>query len=133
VFINIVQFPPVKQGKNQEFRAWFACSSAEYAKHEGFIRRRLLKPREGGTYAAIVEHESHETFMAMHTSSTQAEAEKRSTRSSREPNPALLRSGPGLAPSRRGLGTRYSRGAMTGQGQAACSERSFRRVIHATQ
>jgi hypothetical protein len=36
-----------------------------------------LKPRGGGTYAAIVEHESYETFVAMHTSSTHAEARKR--------------------------------------------------------
>ncbi len=47
------------------------------AKYEGFIGRRLLKPREGGNYAAIVEHESYETFLAMHRSPAQAEASKR--------------------------------------------------------
>ncbi len=77
MFINFVQFPPIKPGKDAEFQQWFAWSSAEYAKHKGFIRRRLLKPREGGNYAAIVEHESYETFMAMHTSSTRAEARRR--------------------------------------------------------
>lgn len=77
MFINVVQFPPVKPGKDEEFRQWFAWSNAEYAKHNGFIRRRLLKPRDGGAYSAIVEHESYETFMAMHTSPTQAEAKKR--------------------------------------------------------
>lgn len=77
MFINIVQFPPIRSGKDAEFQEWFTWSNAEYAKHKGFIRRRLLKPREGGAYAAIVEHESYETFMAMHTSSTQAEARRR--------------------------------------------------------
>jgi heme-degrading monooxygenase HmoA len=77
MFVNIVRFPQIKPGRDAEFQEWFAWSSAEYAKHKGFIRRRLLKPHGGGTYAAIVEHESYETFMAMHTSSTQAEARKR--------------------------------------------------------
>jgi hypothetical protein len=49
-----------------------------YATHAGFIRRILLQSREGGDYVAIVEHESRETFMAMHTSPTQAELRQRS-------------------------------------------------------
>lgn len=77
MFVNIVQFPEVKPGKDQEFREWFAWSNGEYAKHKGFVRRRLLKPRGAGNYLAIVEHDSYETFMAMHTSPTQAEAHKR--------------------------------------------------------
>jgi len=77
MFVNIIHFPPVKAGKDGEFLDWFAWSNQEYAKHRGFVRRWLLKPREGGRFAAIVEHESYETFMAMHTSSTQAEAAKR--------------------------------------------------------
>ena len=77
MFVNVVHFPPIKGGKDTEFRDWFEWSNREYAEHEGFIRRKLLNPREGGNYAAIVEHESYETFMAMHTSPTQAEARKR--------------------------------------------------------
>lgn len=77
MFVNIVHFPPIKAGKDAEFREWFAWSNEQYAKHKGFICRRLLKPWEGGNYVAIVEHDSYETFMAMHTSSTQAEAHKR--------------------------------------------------------
>lgn len=77
MFINIIYFPPIKAGKDAEFREWFAWSNQEYAKHKGFISRRLLKPRGGGNYLGLVEHESYETFMAMHTSSTQAEAHKR--------------------------------------------------------
>lgn len=79
MFVNIIHFPPVKVGKDAAFREWFAWSNEQYARHEGFISRRLLKPREGGNYVAIVEHQSHETFMAMHTSSTQAEARVRVT------------------------------------------------------
>lgn len=77
MFVNIVHFPPLKEGKEAEFLQWFDWSNQEYAKHKGFIRRRLLRPREGDTYLAIVEHESYDTFMAMHTSLTQAEAKSR--------------------------------------------------------
>ena len=77
MFVNIIHFPPIKPGKDAEFREWFAWSNKEYAKHKGFISRKLLKLREGGNYAAIVEHESYETFWAMHTSPTQVEAGKR--------------------------------------------------------
>ena len=41
-----------------------------YAKHPGLFCRILLQPREGGNYVAIVEHDSYETFIAMHISST---------------------------------------------------------------
>ena len=77
MFVNIVHFPPIKAGKDAEFQAWFAWSNEQYAKHKGFISRKLLKPREGVNYVGVVEHESYETFMAMHTSPTQAEAHKR--------------------------------------------------------
>lgn len=77
MFVNIIYFPPIKAGEDARFREWFAWSNEQYARHKGFISRRLLKPREGGNYAAMVEHESYETFMAMHTSPTQAEAGKR--------------------------------------------------------
>lgn len=77
MLVNIVQFPRIKNGKDAEFRQWFVDSNRAYAEHPGFIRRILLKARAGGDYVAIVEHESHETFMAMHTSTTQAELRKR--------------------------------------------------------
>lgn len=77
MLINIIRFPPVKAGKEAEFLEWFRWSNAEYARHTGFISRRLAKPREGGNYVGVVEHESYETFMAMHTSPTQAEANQR--------------------------------------------------------
>jgi heme-degrading monooxygenase HmoA len=77
MFVVIVNYPPMKQGKDEEFREWFAWSNKEFATHRGFISRRLLKPIKGGNYAAIVEHESHETFMAMHDSPGHDAAGKR--------------------------------------------------------
>ncbi len=76
-FINIIRFLPIKAAKDAEFREWFAWPNAAYAKHKGFISRRLVKPREGGNYMGMIKHESYETFMAMHTSLTQAEAGQR--------------------------------------------------------
>jgi len=68
-FVNLINFPPLKPGKDGEFREWFGRSSELFAKHQGFISRTLLKSTEGTErYAAVVEHESKETFMAMHLS-----------------------------------------------------------------
>jgi quercetin dioxygenase-like cupin family protein/heme-degrading monooxygenase HmoA len=68
-FVNLIKFPAVKPGKEKEFREWFGHSSELFAKHQGFISRTLLKSTEGtDRYAAVVEHESKETFMAMHLS-----------------------------------------------------------------
>ncbi len=74
MFVVIINFPPIKAGKDDEFRKWFAWSNKEFAKHKGFISRQLLKPLKEGNYAAVVEHENHETFMAMHTSPVHDEA-----------------------------------------------------------
>jgi len=75
VFVNIVEFPPIKKGKDEEFRKWFEWSNSVYEKFDGFISRRLLKPSKGrGKYIAIVEHESEETFMAMHLSDERQKA-----------------------------------------------------------
>ncbi len=68
-FVNLVNFPPIRSGKEAEFLEWFRWTNELYAKHKGFISRTLLRPIEGSTnYAAIVEHDSKETFMAMHLS-----------------------------------------------------------------
>lgn len=69
MFVNIVQFPPIKAGKDEEFQEWFTWSTGVYKQFEGFISRKLLHPtKAGGNYAAIVEHKSEDTFMAMHLS-----------------------------------------------------------------
>jgi heme-degrading monooxygenase HmoA len=77
MFIVIISFPPIKSGKDEEFREWFAWSNKEFARQKGFISRRLLKPLNGGKYTAVVEHDSQETFMAMHNSPEHDEAGKR--------------------------------------------------------
>ena len=74
MFIVIISFPPIRAGKEAEFEKWFAWSNSEFSGFKGFIRRRLLKPLEGGNYAAIVEFENRETFAAMHDSPSHAEA-----------------------------------------------------------
>ncbi len=79
MFIVIVQFPPLRPGKDQEFMEWFEWSNKGFAGHRGFIRRRLLKDTDTGSYAAIVEHESRDTFMAMNAGAFHAEAGKRVT------------------------------------------------------
>jgi heme-degrading monooxygenase HmoA len=79
MFIVIINFPPIKPGKDEEFREWFIWSNKEFANYKGLISRRLLKLLKGGNYAAIVEHESHETFMAMHNSPEHGKADKRVT------------------------------------------------------
>jgi antibiotic biosynthesis monooxygenase (ABM) superfamily enzyme len=74
MFINLIEFPPIAAGKDQEFRDWFTSSNTVYARFPGFISRRLLKfSGEEAGYWAIVEHETEETFMAMHTSPERAE------------------------------------------------------------
>ena len=75
MFVNIVQFPPIKKGKDDEFKKWFEWSNTVYEKFEGFISRRLLEPTEdNGNYVALVEHESEKTFMDMHLSDERQKA-----------------------------------------------------------
>jgi hypothetical protein len=77
MFVNIINFPAIHDGKEAEFKEWFSWSNGEYAKHPVFVSRRLLIPREGGNYVAIVEHKSYETFTEMHTNPPQAKALER--------------------------------------------------------
>ncbi len=78
MFVNIVEFPPIVPGKEQEFEDWFAWSNDLYRPFVGFVSRRLLEPTRGeGPYVGIVEHESEESFMAMHTSETREQVRAR--------------------------------------------------------
>jgi quercetin dioxygenase-like cupin family protein/heme-degrading monooxygenase HmoA len=73
-FVNLIDFAPLKPGKEETFREWFHHSSEVFARHPGFISRTLLGPIEGSSrYAAVVEHESKETFMDMHLSDDREE------------------------------------------------------------
>ncbi len=72
MFINFVEFPPIKEGKEQDFKDWFNESNAIFSKFDGFVSRRLLVSAKG-SYAGLVEHQSKETFLKMHNSKEQAE------------------------------------------------------------
>lgn len=78
MFVNIVEFPPLVDGRDAEFREWFEWSNGVYAAFDGFVSRRLLQDTAApGHYAAIVEHASEATFMAMHTSEARQQAWER--------------------------------------------------------
>ncbi len=77
MLVIIINFPPIKEGRDAQFREWFAWSNGEFKKINGFIGRRLLRPAKGGNYAAIMEHESLETFTAMQKSPEHGEAGRR--------------------------------------------------------
>lgn len=69
MFINTIEFPAITAGKETEFLEWFKWSNSIYKNFNGFISRRLLKSNIGnGNYISLVEHESKDTFMLMHTS-----------------------------------------------------------------
>jgi len=77
MFVVFISFPPIKEGKDAEFREWFAWTNKEFSNHKGFIGRRLLKPLEAGNYAAIVEFENQDDFKAMHGSPAHDKAGER--------------------------------------------------------
>jgi heme-degrading monooxygenase HmoA len=74
MFVVLISFPPIKSGKDAEFKEWFAKANEEFSRFKGFIRRRLLKPLGEGNYAAIVEFENQDAFKAMHSSPTHDKA-----------------------------------------------------------
>ena len=65
MFVAIAQFPEVPTEREEEFQAWFAWSSGQLRGIDGLRSRRLLRAADG-TYTALVEHKSAETFAAMH-------------------------------------------------------------------
>ncbi len=75
MFINTIEMPLIKSGKESEFLEWFKWSSGVYKKFDGFISRRLLKHTKGsGSYVILMEHENEKTFMNMHSSLEQKES-----------------------------------------------------------
>jgi heme-degrading monooxygenase HmoA len=57
----------LKDGVEQDFKKWFSESNKELSKKDGFVSRRLLESKDG-THRIIVEHQSMQTFEAMHKS-----------------------------------------------------------------
>lgn len=64
--IAIARFPSVPAARDQDFRDWFAWSNDQLRDVAGLKARRLLRGPDG-SYTALVEHESADTFAAMHT------------------------------------------------------------------
>lgn len=64
--IAIARFPTVPAERDQDFRDWFAWSNDQLRDTAGLKARRLLRAPDG-SYTALVEHESADTFAAMHT------------------------------------------------------------------
>jgi heme-degrading monooxygenase HmoA len=65
MFVAIARFPEVPTEREAEFRAWFAWSNDLLRDIDGLQGRRLLCASDG-SYTALVEHNSAETFAAMH-------------------------------------------------------------------
>ena len=66
MFVAIARFPEVPTEREAEFRAWFAWSNDQLRDIDGLEGRRLLRAPDG-SYTALVEHKSAETFAAMRT------------------------------------------------------------------
>lgn len=64
MFVAIARFPEVPTEREAEFRAWFAWSNDQLRDIDGLRGRRLLRASDG-SYTALVEHKSAETFAAM--------------------------------------------------------------------
>jgi len=77
MFVVLINFPLIKAGREAEFEEWFAWSNQQFARFNGFVGRRLLKPIGGGNYAALVEFICEDNFRAMHGSLEHDEASDR--------------------------------------------------------
>ena len=72
MFMNTIEMPSIKAGKDSEFLDWFRWSNSVYKNFDGFISRRLLKQTKGtGSYVILMEHKNEKTFMNMHSSNEQ--------------------------------------------------------------
>lgn len=65
MFVALVRFPTVPAERDGEFVDWFNWSNGALRETSGLRQRRLLRGSDG-SYSAVVEHESAETFAAMH-------------------------------------------------------------------
>ena len=64
--IAIARFPAVPAGRDQDFRDWFASSNDQLREMAGLKGRRLLQAADG-SYVALMEHESLNSFAATRT------------------------------------------------------------------
>ena len=78
MFVAIVDIR-VKPGQEGEFERSFSDANAELSACSGFVARRLLRSADGSSLRIIVEHDSRETFEAMHRSDVHAKWHARMT------------------------------------------------------
>lgn len=76
MFVAIARFPDVPAEREEAFQAWFAWSNEQLREIHGLQGRRLLRATDG-TYTALVEHQSAETFAAMHTTQVASQVHAR--------------------------------------------------------
>jgi len=76
MFVAIARFPDVSAERRAGFEAWFAWSNNELREVDGLTGRRLLRASDG-TYTAVVEHESAQTFAAMSATGVAAHVQSR--------------------------------------------------------
>ena len=76
MFVAIARFPEVPTEREEEFEAWFTWSNGQLREIDGLRGRRLLRATDG-TYTALVEHKSAETFAAMHTTEVASQVHAR--------------------------------------------------------
>lgn len=74
--VAIARFPEVPTEREEAFQEWFAWSNDQLRHVDGLKDRRLLRAADG-TYTALVEHTSAETFAAMHTSDVASQVHAR--------------------------------------------------------
>ena len=65
MFIALVRFPDIPTDRDTEFQNWFAWSNEQLTGAAGLRSRRLLHATDGG-YCALVQHDTRESFAAMH-------------------------------------------------------------------
>ena len=76
MFVAIARFPEIPTEREEEFQAWFAWSNDQLREIDGLKGRRLLRSPDG-TYTALVEHKSAETFAAMHSTEVASQVHAR--------------------------------------------------------
>jgi heme-degrading monooxygenase HmoA len=76
MFVAIARFPRIPTEREEELHSWFAWSNDQLREIEGRQGRRLLRAIDG-TYTALVEHKSAETFDAMHATEAAARVHAR--------------------------------------------------------
>ena len=76
MFVAIARFPQVPTEREKDLQEWFAWSNDQLREVDGLKGRRLLRAPDG-TYTALVEHKSAETFAAMHTTEASSQVHAR--------------------------------------------------------